>query len=183
MRVSHPMRGDGVVVNDLQRKDKPIGVRYDSGEEHAYSLKSATKLRVQYMENRTWQMEYKTLTQEDASMLSDGMKVSHPTRGDGVVVHALGRSDRPISVRYLSGEEHAYSVESATRLKIPRVEHRNLLIEGKQERQHSHTGSHSMLLMEDPNQPMMYAEIVDAFERSADSARISCGCDSSGLAG
>lgn len=109
-RVSHPLRGPGVVSAIVEDDVKPYYIDFDNGEAHHYSKVSARKFRL-----------YK-LEANDAleSILKIGMRVVHPTRGHGVVLevnHDDVRS-KPYRIAYKNGEEHCYNIQSAQKFRV-----------------------------------------------------------------
>ena len=89
----------------------PIVVKYTaSGEWHGYSLESALKLRV-VMDNDS------TRAISSTAEFSVGVKVEHATRGRGVVINTDGNK-KPVIVKFVNGEVHSYTQNSATKMTI-----------------------------------------------------------------
>ena len=51
--------------------------------------------------------------------LSEGVRVHHPIRGNGIITGELARDGKPYGVKFDNGEGHAYSVASAAKRLTP----------------------------------------------------------------
>jgi RNA polymerase-interacting CarD/CdnL/TRCF family regulator len=113
-RVVHPTRGAGYVsqIDQHDLMGKPVTVKFDSGEVHHYSGDAESKLRVTSSSGASGISEL--------SGLLPGTRVVHPTRGAGVVSHIEHHNvrDKPITVKYASGEVHQYSIKSSSKLMV-----------------------------------------------------------------
>ena len=100
MRVEHADRGMGTIESiDLDdARKKPCRVKWDNGATEQYSKESAAKFRV----------------------LIEGVRLHHPTRGEGTLVKILERDPRnkPYVVEFDNGEVHQYSKDSANKFSL-----------------------------------------------------------------
>ena len=120
-RVVHPERGGGrILVIDLEdQRDRPIHVRFDSGEVHHYSLAAAgAKLqqdaRPHGPPGLTGDPSEPSIPSAQCQWMA-GTRVVHSDRGEGLIVKITFEDprDRPIHVRFDSGELHHYTLASA----------------------------------------------------------------------
>ena len=120
-RVVHSERGGGrIVVIDLEdQRDRPIHVRFDSGEVHHYSLAAAgVKLKQDARPHGPAELTGDQAEQFIPSahfQWMAGTRVVHSDRGEGRIVKITFEDPRgrPIHVRFDSGELHHYTLASA----------------------------------------------------------------------